>query len=410
MDGKKRPRGLKKSIAGGSKRPKLEKKDDEVATPVPPTDEAMAIALEGVEEGDEVAELQSMYDTALSKQDIGDVEGATMLFRGCVHECDKLLRQRDGVLPPSADPSDAAAPSTTATELTPDFYLVYGNSLYRLGLLAANEEEATNDTLLGYLDAAVERLESGLEHAREREMPEENLWQLHASLGRVLMHKASELLRGAAHAKIASKSAIAVADSAGRHLDAGMLGAKKVGVSDLNAELLDVGAVVQRHADLYDDLEGREKWNHYAVKRFEEVLGADPSNVDALVGLGSCSLSVANLHLERADDDGNEDKVCITTHLERALDYLRRAEKIASANDVVHVSLLCLMGETLINLGNLNENDDEDGSADGEPADDSVANGFYTQAFECFRKVQSADSDALPPQFAEFVEEWAKDL
>lgn len=115
----------------------------------------------------------------------GDVEGATMLFRGCVHECDKLLRKRDGAF---SEADSAATPDTeTKTEYPPEFYLIYGKSLHALGVLAANEEDADPEALISHLTAAAERFNWGLAHAGEHDG-----WPLQAALGRVLLQQVTE--------------------------------------------------------------------------------------------------------------------------------------------------------------------------------------------------------------------------
>ena len=82
-----------------------------------------------------------------------------------------------------------------------------------------------------------------------------------------------------------------------------------------------------------------------------------------------------------------------------------------------HIPTLVLLGETLINIGNLHDTDsdsdsDEEGQkeTDGDDEEKNPAIKYYKEAFELFKKAREIDAESLPEQFVEFVEEWEKDL
>ncbi|KAJ3032424.1 hypothetical protein HK097_005247, partial [Rhizophlyctis rosea] len=152
MENKKRPRGLKKATAEAkNKRAKVDEDPDHVDLPEI-SDEA-TIAIEGAEDGDEVFELKSMYEIAYAKQAKGDSDEALMLYRGIIHECDKLLRLKNNDLPTTSSLEPTTSPSDPTTPFPPQFYLIYSNALEQLGLLSSP------DDLPKYLEAAIERLQ-----------------------------------------------------------------------------------------------------------------------------------------------------------------------------------------------------------------------------------------------------------
>ncbi|KAJ3182692.1 inhibitor of Brome mosaic virus [Geranomyces variabilis] len=421
----KQPKGLKRSLAkpapksaaaengGSSKRQKPNPAGAQqgLSEPkLPPDVEAgtKTVALD-VEEQDEVSVLKALFDSAVEKHESGDLEGAKDLFRGCVHECDKVLRIHSGAVPQAADANavedagiaaSGAAPmsSSDATPLPPDFHLVYGNALFQLGLTtmegATQKEE---DTLDAYFDAAVERLEVGLERAEAEKADD---FRIRAALGRVLLEKSSWILESSGDIP----SADALSERALTLVDIPAITALDLSIEKnlaLVSDILDVGTACQRHADVRADSAACGRWVDVAQKLYTKILEASPSYTDALIGLGGASLSLANHLVEEweAEDVQPEDSDAlpsIRAHLDTALDYFERAQKAAgeTLDTLAYAPLLLLTGECLVNLGNYSE-------SDAEP---------HQRAIEYFRRVQKIDSKALPAEFAEFIQEWEEQM
>ncbi|KAJ3163152.1 inhibitor of Brome mosaic virus [Geranomyces michiganensis] len=444
----KQPRGLKRSLAKpaakaaaaengeSSKRQKpnpslTEEGTSELSPPKNAEAGTTTVALD-VEEQDEVSVLKALFDTAVEKHESGDLEGAKDLFRGCVHECDKVLRIHSGAVPKLIDADGAEDLSgaagmegpdsgSNATPLPPDFHLVYGNALFQLGLTtmegATQKEE---DTLEAYFDAAVERLEVGLERAEAEKTDD---FRIRAALGRVLMEKSSLILESSDDVE----SADALSARALEFIDVPAIIALDLSVEPNQAlvpDILDVATACQRHADVRADSAGCSQWVDVAQTLYTKILDgivyelylvqtfprltrylyhseASPSSTDALIGLGGASLSLAN-HLveecEASDVDPVESEAGskIQRHLETALNYFERAEKVVGdvLDTLAYVPLLLLTGECLVNLGNYSE-------SDAEP---------HLRAIKYFRRVQKIDAGALPPEFAEFIAEWEEQM
>ncbi|KAI8817690.1 nuclear pore complex subunit Nro1-domain-containing protein [Fimicolochytrium jonesii] len=435
MDQKKKPRGLKRSLAkdkpvapnseGGevavaAKKAKLDKPDLE--------EPSRTVAL-NVDEEDQVAVLRSLYDTAVEKLDADDIEAARDFFRGCIHECDKILQIHNGVIPKAeVENAEASNQMATPTEpLAPEFHLLYGSALYQLGLLSASDDEAESgskesDSLESFLDTALERLTTGLDAVEEGKVGENGpdvFRRLLVAKAKAQLHRAALWLpENAQTASQKSEDAWKLLNDAYSFIaepNASIDGA----ADDTAKAMLDVAQIFLRHAELYtSDQGGCKLWAQRAVVLFEAIISADPPHFDAHVGVGASLLAEANSLLEE-DEENCDDAVPL---LDKSLKALETGEKLAKTDtgddDEKIVTLLCLMGECLINKGNLT---DEDGSEDDE---------YYTRAIACFRRVMKIEdalnaSEAgavddrpkevasyrlLPPQFAEFVDEWEKDM
>ncbi|KAJ3032686.1 hypothetical protein HDV00_007206 [Rhizophlyctis rosea] len=419
MENKKRPRGLKKAMTD-SKNKRAKVKTDApppAAVEAPEVSDEATIALEGAEDGDEVSELKSMYEIAFAKQGKGERDEALMLFRGVIHECDKLLRQRDGALPESAQSDSSSTETTTtkpSTSFPSKFYLVYSNALERLGLLA-DTDEAASEEWPKYLEAAAERLQWGLENATEQGGDGDDTWQLKLNLGRLQFLQASTLIptpETSIEIEPNTQKLLTSLLTSGKSHIQSALSSLPSETSSTTADLLEAASAVQRHADVRRDWESRNEWNTFAEELFGKILKDDESNQDALAGLGSCHLSRANYYLELQDEDSSDvDDQALKKHLDQALTHLRQSQTTSTD----HVPTLVLLGETLINLGNLadtsaSSDNDEEEEKEEQEEENEEATKHYKEAFECLHKVQSIDPEALPPQFEEFVAEWEQDL
>ncbi|TPX71504.1 hypothetical protein SpCBS45565_g01087 [Spizellomyces sp. 'palustris'] len=392
MENKKRPRGLKKSLAQ-DKQPQNKRIKQDIpdgAAPSPEQDSQLRTVAITSEDPDEISILKSLYDAAVAKQESADLEGAVDLFRGCIHECDKILRIRCGELLHTTDErgENGSSENKETGPLPPAFYLVYGNALAQLGLLNSKEDETPTETLNDHLEAALERLERGLERAQEDGISPP--LRLRISLG-----KASNMLQSGSVSE-GEEKVTRLADRAAAEFK---IDFNSITDSDKDEDMLEAGAASQRYADLLQERQGRQGWNDIATALFQKLLEVNPSSVDASIGIGACKLSMANYYLEKMDDGDQVDGELIIGPLEQALSQFESAQQQSKEADTIHVSLACLMGETLVNLGNLYDDTDADKAED-----------YWKSAIKCFRKVQQVDPEALPEQFKDFVDEWEKDL
>ena len=184
---------------------------------------------------DEIQELESLYDAALHQLTQESLEDALSLFRGVVHECDKLLRQMH-------DPQDQESKKVV---LTPAFYLVYGNALYRCGLLDCDLHE--------HMEAAIEQYQLGLD--KWASSPSSDLEKLHHAMAFILLHKASDCTQELEKSQELATSAL-------EHI-------QKSGQSP--TVLLESALALQKYADIRSDLAGRKEWNESAAQRFKSI-------------------------------------------------------------------------------------------------------------------------------------------
>ena len=212
-------------------------------------EEDALIELEIQAKADEMEELEALYDAALLKLIEGhgttSSDGAALLFRGVIHECDKLVRQVYHASPSNNEDSLA--------RLKPTYYLVYGNALYRSGLLLGTDSHEMD----AYLTAAMDQFELGLEKWSEH--PEEkNLEALYLAAAFVLLHKASS-------APVESSQTLAI--KALDYIQKACLLAKD------DKEKVEGALALQKYADSRDDECGRLEWNGKAIEMLQEIVG-----------------------------------------------------------------------------------------------------------------------------------------
>ncbi|KAJ3103198.1 inhibitor of Brome mosaic virus [Phlyctochytrium planicorne] len=382
MPAKRKPGGLKKASSNASaaseepnvpiKKAKLDiegaKEDGTITVP---------IMTEGDEEENDFLELRALYETSLGKLGEGAAEEGAMLLRGVIHECDRMLRARD-----NAETNNDLEP------LTWEFHFIYGSSLFRLGLLGMEEEsEETSgeETPLAFLDAAIDRFEAGLEEESGKES-----WTLHQCLGRVLFEKANILVQ--------SKTPDSVGDLVSRGLECFEKTISLLPSESKEEELIGLADIVLLHAESdTSEWEKHDKLWELARGWLDNVLKENPKSYEALRSKGSSGLIRANFILESAEGGDSEHMDELEGAIDDALFNLTEARTLGGEKD--DVRLLKLLGETYVNKGNLlderNETDD--------------ANDAYKAAVDCFKKVESLDSTALPNQFEEFIKSWEAD-
>ncbi|KAI9206858.1 nuclear pore complex subunit Nro1-domain-containing protein [Polychytrium aggregatum] len=386
---RKRPRGLKKSAESGTGQKK--RKPTEAVEDVPaasgsqntegaPSKDMRTIVVDASSDGDDVAIIKKLYEMAMEKiDDEATLEEAKDFLNGTVHECDRLLR--------------LAHEDEESKSFPAEFFLHYGLALKRLG--EAQEDESDRQA---FEEASEERLLQALD---SEELDAESVkWRILQALAELNLRKAMVLYQD----NPSDKDASALLELATQQLSeySGLLvEEKQVSDEDKETLLVNMGFAVQRVADMCDDIKAKEKGCRGAEHVFRLAIKVNKGSIEGHMGLGSCSLSLASYFLDQADEDHESAKnnKIAEKKLKAALAEFRQGQQAAKDQSTEKPAVLCMLGETLINLGNLYDDDDEEAASE-----------FYKEAFQCFKQVQEIDANALPEQFIEFVEEWENDM
>ncbi|KAJ3266172.1 hypothetical protein HDU77_002303 [Chytriomyces hyalinus] len=373
--GKKKPAGLKKAAKETAKQPAAEPQEPQEQATDPDT---LAVPMSQESSGDEVAEVSAMLEIALAKLETpDDAEEGALLLRGVVHESDRILRSRFEHEDPNAPPPQP---------LPSSFHLAYGSALFRLGLLLLEDEdgEGQESEALQYVEAAIDRYETGLDN-------DEADWKLNDALARALIEKANLTLRS--DETFPLKNVDAIITSAFKRITTAL---KSLGSSDLNESVSVIVALV-RHAQMREDVEGGKKWLNLARIELNKLLKVDPTHVLALQTLAQTYMTAVNDLLDAGENGQEIDLGAVQKLIDEALKYLNKAESVSETSNV---KLQLLLGEVYVNKANLLD----------EADDETKANEFYKKAVECFKRVEELDSSALPEAFDSFLKEWEEDL
>ncbi|KAL2912982.1 hypothetical protein HK105_207548 [Polyrhizophydium stewartii] len=362
----------------------------------------------------EVEEVEQMLLRALADLEADQLQDSVLLLRGCVHECDKMVRIRSGDIPNATDEErEVQLAAVRETPILPAvFHFYYGTALFNLGLVEQAiasagdvQDEQGEADLMQYMDAAIDRLEMGLELPDDEALAHA---KIHGMLGKIKLHKAA-LMRDNPDA------AAAVLDESEKHMreamDAGF--SKQAKKADRVEVLSDAAAAcfafADKHATTSDDT---RRWADLTEKLWQLVRKVDAKNTNALVGLGSVSLLRGDQIIQAAEEmEDPEAKAAMletaNAPLKQAVEFFREALKRGADKDAdgkPNVPVLCLVGEACVHLGNINDDDDDEG------LDSAVALEYYTEAMRAFKTIQASDPDALPAHFAEFVADWEADM
>jgi hypothetical protein len=334
----KRPLGLKRE-------PNKRKKQEEELT----------IQLEA---SNDYEELDQLYEQAVEQLSI-DSQQACLLFRGVVHECDKILRIVNDQVE-----------STEQFQLMkkewnpPRFYKIYGNGLYYLSLLDREEQK-------GFLELGLQMIEKSLAI--------EDVEETRHSHARILIQLAMidrkpELLK-----------------SFKEQME------KEFNNFDWYLELCHHS---HQFAETIEDFDEKKEWVLMNQQYWERVLEKEQNPI-ALIGLGNGYLYLADEMIQLMEDGKDVHAMKIQKYLEHALLHFESALRITMEKEENPTALYLLMGEVQVHLGNLLDKEDEESS---ESID------YYKQAVTSFRNVQKLDKDALPEQFEDFLIEWQQDF
>lgn len=452
MSKSKRPQGL------SSSRKKLKPESPEV----PEAD--MSARSDDVP--DELLELTHLHHSALSHID-SNPQQATLLIRACIHECDKMVRMRHEPSTTSEYNEEERRVVKMCVDKMPilpvEFHLIYANCLYYASLLlnvqvededemevdengdlvaqhvneletnelnsvecdskiaakdtivsndTANENDQANNDVqntipesIAFLCAAIDRAQTALDSVDALTVPS-LVADLHHSIARSLVQKFTlgdcsddELEMFKIHVQwlsshIAKKEYVSNREDEETESDI-----SKKERDSIKSNLLEI---LHISTPLHDA--------PHALTPFVESLYAH-LNVEpcaaAIIGLGNLHLSQADLLMEQLEDKEDESdpndtplpeskeknttdsevelNSKINSRLHRSLECFKSARKMGQEVGVK-------MGEVYVHLGNMTQDEKE-----------SV--GWYRKAVNEFRTV-----DGLPPQFAEFLEDWERDM
>ncbi|KAJ3276356.1 hypothetical protein HDV01_004979 [Terramyces sp. JEL0728] len=360
--GEKRARGLKKSKES-QKKAKTEK-----------VEETVVLEIHGQ---NDLEELEQLFTSALAQLDEDNAEQAVLLFRGVVHECDKMLRVRKEGVPEATEEEKTVIEESikNCPVLPSSFYVTYANGLYYLSLI----EEISVDDKIGLIEHGLELLEQAQELEMHESIP-------HAAC-RLILQKSS--LKNEPVPKLFRKQVES------------LLSSKNI------PNLLEIFQLSNGFTDMLESPEKKIEWTDLNAKNWQKVVKMDKDNEKCFIGLGNCFLGLADDLIQLQEEDADIKNEQVVPYLQKAINAFKDAVKIQSNKSDLEkstqINLLLFLGESLVNLGNLTDVDDDE-------ADNSESQKHYAEAVETFEKVLELDGSALPEHFEEFLTQWKQDF
>lgn len=127
--------------------------------------------------------------------------------------------------------------------------------------------------------------------------------------------------------------------------------------------MIELADIVQKHGDLYTELASREKFTAWADKALVDVLKTEPTNTNAMIGLGASKLSLASFWLDQMQEEeeeeeeerkelNDEEKKALEAILESRQHYEEAKEELAKHNQVTP-QILSELAEVYLNHANL---------------------------------------------------------
>ncbi|OZJ06156.1 hypothetical protein BZG36_01042 [Bifiguratus adelaidae] len=385
----KRPRGLKAAAdakADGKKQKTEDAKDGA---------EPKTVMLDAdVEEDDELSELQAIYQSAVQKLDSNPTE-ALALLRGAIHESDRMLRNWEG---------DVSPP--------PTFHLVYGSALLDMGQLVQNEEPGP------YYEAALERLEAGLESLSEvkgdeTEKESVSVTKIHIQLAKTLLTQLQAMASLSTDKKPSPKtietSQKQIEDAKG-HVQKALempFGSSPADVSFFST-LPQILLLFSDVADLMDglvDLDSQIPFYTFALDSLGQLQTKKVELTDDALAIGKMCLAQANAYLaeddqaedDQEEDDEDEEEATDAPHATETIAVLEKglgALKVTTTN--MTVDFYATRAELAINLGNFRDETDQEI--------------LYKEAVEDIKRIQAIDAEkgekSLPEGLESFLQDW----
>ncbi|KAJ2080028.1 hypothetical protein H4R24_003362 [Coemansia sp. RSA 988] len=353
---RKRPLGLK---ARAAKKPNNSADATVSSSEVKDFDEAntATVMLRG-DECNEIDELEGIFDSAIEAINSED-ERAVTLFRGTIHESDRILRLHD---------TEGKTPEAR-------FYYIYGTALFNLSEISEEEEDTDM-----YLELAHHRLTQAKEQMKEEEP---FAWRVYQMLAKVNL----ELAAGKNAESAQVETALQDLDRSLQMLEKQQNKEPVEETQSVRTEALTVADMVLSLADSQRLPETCSallmQWGE-ATARKQHVEQTDSES--SLVVARALWLQASAL---LADDDEDEvkDKEKYTKLLNEAQLLLEKRNGETSSE------ALLLLGEVQLNLGNVQD-------------DEIHQEELYEQAVATFRRVQSRGE--LPEQFALFIDDFEK--
>ncbi|KAJ1962927.1 hypothetical protein GGI12_002360 [Dipsacomyces acuminosporus] len=320
---------------------------------------------EGSEDANEIDELEGIFDGALEALD--EPERATVLLRGTIHECDRILRVHDE--------EEAEKSKEEAARLEPRFYYIYGMALFSISELAELDDKKD------YLELAHHRLQQAADGMKG---DEPFAWRVHAGLGKVTLEQSTEddeSKLGDALGNLSRALETLSKTKGSKDKQEGgddlVLKTETLATADLVFSLADSRRLSE---DASDQLVA---WGEKQLKS----LANNQSDDDVRHALARALWLKAGVLLDQQDEETGE-----VPEQDSLVSLLTDAE--ALLKDTKDFDALLLRGEIQLNLGNVQEEEERQ-------------EGLYKVAVETF-KLAKASGD-LPEQFAQFIEDFEQD-
>ncbi|KAJ1969450.1 hypothetical protein IWQ62_000617 [Dispira parvispora] len=427
---KRRPGGLKRTHgATASTAEKAESsatpqtKQSRIVTEAEKESSQMSIPLELPEGADDLEELRHIYDAAFATLKT-DSEHATVLFRGVIHECDRLLRLQAEQTPPSTP------------GLPPAFYWIYGMALFCLSELTEDQDA------LGFLELAEEHFNHGLELI-DSASPSTRAKYDEVGERLQLTDIQSRLTLACAKTRISQARILATQDmvkSAKTRrwlMSAAVEGfnklidhARQQGSEEMRLAgipwLIQKMELIQSYAELLRDQAEVDDLLQPGVEQLKKVLSDNSDNPKLWNSLGLSYWSLARFYLDQAEDvEDDEEKENDTKHqelLEKAKPYLaqcfealQKSEQLFADGNPELSLLLLTLGEVSINLGNCLEDGEDREEEDQEPEQrlcGLTQTELYQRAVDSFKKARQVGGDdyMLPEHFEVFLQDWEQEM
>ncbi|KAJ1978731.1 hypothetical protein H4R34_003094 [Dimargaris verticillata] len=417
------------------------------------SEEQMSIALNDPEDADEVGDLMQIYETAFDTVKT-DSDRAVTLFRGVVHESDRLLRVW----------------SETDKPLPPQFHWIYGMALFFLSEL--NED----DDSLAFLELAAERFGRGLEAcdalaqaqiangtSKRAEMWAEALrYEAQLADQLQLTDIRHRLMTSQAKAQVSQARILACQDERSTKEQRQTLITQAVASFDtvvranferheraiLETILVQQVSLIHTYVNFVSDWAEIRQLNEAAIDKLRKALDEGQDNPKLWCSVGYCYWSMAKYYLDQDDGEADSDTddsdaanpvqeellQKARPYLEQALVYLVKARDLFDETHPEMVLLLLTLGEVQVNLGNCLDDDggDDDNNVPQPPGgmarvsgnkapqlalDDTQVQGksqtdFYRAAVTSFKRASSIGGDeyTLSEQLEAFLQEWEEEM
>lgn len=196
----------------------------------------------------------------------GNESQALMMFRGCVHECDRIEKKHDAVVPSA------------------EFFFIFSNALFHLSLLEADENNPHE-----YVIAAEDSVGAGL----SRFPQSQDLVILKA---RIMLTKTNNI----ADAAVLDATLLETSDIVSRLLKSTL---EDEGCSVVFSQF---GWALLGMAEEKDEFDLRSKILEYALLFHSKALNSHAKCFSALKGYGACELFIANDLIDGSDVQDDE--------------------------------------------------------------------------------------------------------